>query len=251
MTEGATTGSAVDRAAALAALGRGPALAPEESERVRVAATADLDARVRAAAVAAIVRVGDGSAASAAWVVVVTDPDARVRRRAAEMGPALAARGVDGARSDLGELVARGLVARLADDDVTVVEAAAWGLGELGAHAVAVGAIPVLSDVTTTHADAIAREAAVAALGAIGEPSGLPAILDATRDKPAVRRRAVLALAPFEGDAVDTALRRALEDRDWQVRQAAEDLAPPTDRDPPADGDGDGDGDDDARTARD
>jgi len=39
-----------------------------------------------------------------------------------------------------------------------------------------------------------------------------------------VRRRAVLALAPFDGPEVDEALRTALEDRDWQVRQAAEDL---------------------------
>jgi hypothetical protein len=34
----------------------------------------------------------------------------------------------------------------------------------------------------------------------------------------------VLALAPFSGPAVDEALTRALQDRDWQVRQAAEDL---------------------------
>jgi hypothetical protein len=34
----------------------------------------------------------------------------------------------------------------------------------------------------------------------------------------------VIALAAFEGPEVDAALRRALEDRDWQVRQAAEDL---------------------------
>jgi HEAT repeat protein len=64
----------------------------------------------------------------------------------------------------------------------------------------------------------------VAALGAIGDQRGLPAILAATEDKPAVRRRAVLALAPFEGAAVEEALRRAVGDRDWQVRQAAEDL---------------------------
>jgi len=64
----------------------------------------------------------------------------------------------------------------------------------------------------------------VAALGAIGDPAGLDAILAATTDKPAVRRRAVIALAPFEGQNVDAALQRALEDRDRQVRQAAEDL---------------------------
>jgi hypothetical protein len=34
----------------------------------------------------------------------------------------------------------------------------------------------------------------------------------------------VLALAPFEGPEVDAALERARTDRDWQVRQAAEDL---------------------------
>jgi hypothetical protein len=34
----------------------------------------------------------------------------------------------------------------------------------------------------------------------------------------------VIALAAFEGDEVDAALERALADRDWQVRQAAEDL---------------------------
>ena len=76
----------------------------------------------------------------------------------------------------------------------------------------------------TAHADALVREAAVAAIGALGDPDGLPAILRATTDKPAVRRRAVIALAPFDGPDVDDALRRALEDRDWQVRQAAEDL---------------------------
>ena len=68
------------------------------------------------------------------------------------------------------------------------------------------------------------REAAVAALGAIGDDRGLKAILTACNDKPAVRRRAVLALAPFDGPEVKTALEAALEDRDWQVRQAAEDL---------------------------
>jgi len=68
------------------------------------------------------------------------------------------------------------------------------------------------------------REAAVAALGAIGAPAGLGAILAATSDKATVRRRAVIALAPFDGAEVQAALERARSDRDWQVRQAAEDL---------------------------
>ena len=52
----------------------------------------------------------------------------------------------------------------------------------------------------------------------------------ATDDRPAVRRRAVLALAPFldpghpRAAEVTAALDRARTDRDWQVRQAAEDL---------------------------
>jgi hypothetical protein len=44
-----------------------------------------------------------------------------------------------------------------------------------------------------------------------------------------VRRRAVIALAPFAGPDVDAALAAASQDRDWQVRQAAEDLLGPTD----------------------
>ena len=68
------------------------------------------------------------------------------------------------------------------------------------------------------------REAAVAALGALGDPSALPVVLAACDDKPAVRRRAVLALAAFDGEEVEARLRLALTDRDWQVRQAADDL---------------------------
>ncbi|MGH9281297.1 MAG: HEAT repeat domain-containing protein, partial [Acidimicrobiales bacterium] len=133
------------------------------------------------------------------------DRDAGVRRRACEVGA-----GVPEAA------IAPGLD----DPEPFVVEAAAWALGEQGA----VGAVAALTHVAADHDDALCREAAVAALGAIGDPAGLPAILAATRDRPAVRRRAVIALAPFDGPEVDEALARALEDRDWQVRQAAEDL---------------------------
>ncbi len=84
--------------------------------------------------------------------------------------------------------------------------------------------VRALSTAATTHDDALVREAAAAALGAIGDPNGLPAILHATTDKATVRRRAVLALAAFEGPEVTAALTTARTDRDWQVRQAAEDL---------------------------
>ncbi len=91
-------------------------------------------------------------------------------------------------------------------------------------RAVAAGAVAALACVAHEHRDALAREAAVAALGALGDRAALPAILAACHDKPAVRRRAVLALAPFDGPEVDAAITAALDDRDWQVRQAAEDL---------------------------
>jgi HEAT repeat protein len=87
-----------------------------------------------------------------------------------------------------------------------------------------VPALAALAATGTGHADPLCREAAVAALGAIGHPAGLPAVIGALNDKPAIRRRAAAALAAFVGPEVDAALRRCLEDRDWQVRQVAEDL---------------------------
>ena len=144
----------------------------------------------------------------------MADPAAAVRRRGAELAPGIPP----------GDDVVRTLLATLDDRDVTVVEAAAWALGELGQAAIDAGAVSGLARVVNDHRDPIAREAAVAALGALGDPSGLPAVLAACSDRAAVRRRAVLALAPFAGPEVDAALARALDDKDWQVRQAAEDL---------------------------
>jgi HEAT repeat protein len=148
------------------------------------------------------------------------DRDATVRRRAAE----LAARhpAVD--------------VAPLLDDpEPAVVEVAAWACGEHDDVPEATfAAILALAGGHGAGHDALVRESAVAALGAIGDERGLGAILAATTDKPAIRRRAVLALAPFLDGAdgeprkeVAAALDRALLDRDWQVRQAAEDLIHP------------------------
>ena len=99
----------------------------------------------------------------------------------------------------------------LDDSDATVVEMAAWACGE---HEVVADAVlERLIAAATTHGEPLVREAAVAALGAIGDQRGLPAILKGCADKPAIRRRAVLALA------------LARDDRDWQVRQSAEDVS--------------------------
>jgi HEAT repeat protein len=111
------------------------------------------------------------------------------------------------------------------DPDLFVAEMAAWALGERPDPTDA--ELETLIHNATNHGEAIVREACAAALGSIGDERGLPAILAACNDKPAVRRRAVLALAPFEGPEVDAALTAALEDRDWQVRQNAEDLVNP------------------------
>ena len=166
----------------------------------------DPSAVVRATALGALARLGRVTPAEVG--ALLHDPEPVVRRRACQVAVAVPA-------VDLAPL--------LDDDDASVVECAAWALGEMGERSGT--AVAALAEVATHHGDALCREAAVAALGAIGHPSGLGPILTACAgDKPAVRRRAVIALAPFEGPAVEAALRRALDDRDWQVRQAAEDL---------------------------
>jgi HEAT repeat protein len=206
---------AVGRAAAVAAAGHQGRLGAGVADELEAASHSDTDGRVRAAALGALVQRGDVRRAARVWLARVTDPDPTVRRRAANLAPSLAARREPA-------LLATPLVELLADPEVTVVEAAAWALGELGAVAVTAGAVGVLSTTTTEHTDPLAREAAVAALGALGDAAALPAVLAACRDKPAVRRRAVLALAPFDGPEVDAALAVAADDRDWQVRESAE-----------------------------
>ncbi|MDE0700324.1 MAG: HEAT repeat domain-containing protein [Acidimicrobiaceae bacterium] len=113
----------------------------------------------------------------------------------------------------------------LDDGDSMVVEATAWALGARETASETI--IDRLSQVARDHHDPLARESAVAALGAIGDDRGLPAILDATRDKVAVRRRAIISLAAFEGDEVSAAYQRARQDRDRQVRDAVEELLGP------------------------
>jgi HEAT repeat protein len=213
---------AMERAARLAALGHAPPGDPAERARAEeelAAGVHDEDGRVRAAALGALARLGSDSLGDA-WRRALADPDARVRRRAADLAPALQD---EHERSS----VTRALLTLLDDADVTVVVAASWALGELGSDAITAGAVSALASVATGHDDALVREAAVAALGALGHEEGLAAILTACTDKPPVRRRAVLALAPFEGQEVEAALTRALNDRDWQTRQAAEDLLRP------------------------
>jgi HEAT repeat protein len=168
----------------------------------------DPSGAVRATALGALARMGrllPGDVAAG-----LGDAHPAVRRRACDVSVLV------------GDQVVNAVLEALRDGDALVTEAACVALGEgSGGERVT----SALSLTVTEHPDALCREAAVAALGALGDPAGLPAILQATKDKPAVRRRAVLALAPFEGPEVDAALAAARHDRDWQVRQAAEDLS--------------------------
>jgi HEAT repeat protein len=166
------------------------------------------DPEVRAAAHGALARMG--ALAGGDLTAGLADPSAAVRARCVALATAFP--GVD-------------LVPLLDDPDAAVAEQAAWAIGEQRspgprrAHA--------LVCVAVEHSDPLVREAAVAALGAIAAMTEVDVEVRATilgalaTDRPAVRRRAVLALAAFEGPDVDAALANALDDVDWQVRQGA------------------------------
>jgi hypothetical protein len=171
----------------------------------------DPDPGVQVAALGALARLGELTARDVEVALAVGEP--ALRRRAVEV--ALSARGT-GSRSSL----PRAVTGALGDPDPLVVVGAAWFLAERHVHA----AVPVLATTAADHEDARCREAAVAALGALGDAAGLPAVLGALHDAPTVRRRATVALAGFDDPRVTPALRAATEDRDWQVRQAAGEL---------------------------
>ena len=166
------------------------------------------DAVVRATALGALERLGALEPEElASCLSVRAESSPIVRRRAAEVAS---------------HFLEVALLEALDDPDWSVVEMACWAVGE---HEVADDAtLARLIALAGQDEEALVREAAVAALGAVGDPRGLPAIVAATNDKAAVRRRAAVALAPFDDPEADDALRMLLTDRDWQTRQIAEDL---------------------------
>lgn len=163
------------------------------------------DPELRSTALGALDRMDrlDDEVLTAAFV----DDAPTVRRRAAELAAS---------RPHLS------LLGLLGDPVPLVAEMAAWACGEH--EVVGDDVVEALIALAESHHEPLVREAAVAALGAIGDERGLAAVLAATADKPAIRRRAVIALVSFEGPDVDAALLRALDDKDWQVRDAAEEL---------------------------
>jgi HEAT repeat protein len=166
---------------------------------------------VQAAALNALARTGALTVPDIAHAMV--SGPVEVRRRAADAALSV---GGKGSRSEIYIL----MVAALEDPDPLVAVNAAWFLAERRTRV----AVTSLSSMARLHDDVRCREAAVAALGAIGDIGGLSAVVAALDDKPTVRRRATVALAGFDHPDVEPALRRASDDRDWQVRQAAEEL---------------------------
>ena len=144
------------------------------------------------------------------WKSALRDPVVEVRREALNQI----------AHVEIEGDVYADLVHCLDDEDALVVDGAVFALGE---H-LYVAAVERMCVIATSHDDARCRESAVAALGAIGDDRARPAILGALDDKPPVRRRAIVALANFEGPDIDEALERASQDRDWQVRAAVNQL---------------------------
>lgn len=188
----------------------------------------DPEPAARAAALSAAIRKASPAKATNLWRRAAGDPEPPVRLAAARLAPKISA-----------TLIADELFSLAHDDNGYVAEAACFALGERGGDSTGEPALPAetalcnesasiageLEAIAEHHADALVREAAVAALGSIGHETSLPIILAACQDKPAVRRRAVLALANYYGPEVDAAVSKALTDSDWQVRQAAEDLS--------------------------
>ena len=167
---------------------------------------------VRATALGALARAGR------------LEPDRRGERAFEDPAPEVRARAVEVAIG-LGPAAAAGVRRALGDGDARVVEAGCFALGELGSERGADGGVEALAGVGRDHPDPLCREAAVAALGAIGDPAGLPAIL--------VGHRATSRPCgggpcwPWRPSTVPRWRRRSsgpCADRDWQVRQAAEDL---------------------------
>ncbi len=180
----------------------------------------DTDPAVRVTALGALARARALDASVLAQCLADAEPTVR-RRACQEAGRLLGARASDG-DEDAGAVELVDVVRGALDDRAPmVVEMAAWALGEGGRRAA--GAVKRLAALCR-HPHPLCRESAVAALGAIGDPAGLSAVLAALDDRPPIRRRAVVALVAFDEPAAAAALRRAAADNDWQVRQAAEEL---------------------------
>lgn len=186
---------------------------------------ADDPAERRVALAACVASGPDDATLTDVLRAALDDDDATLRRDAAE---------AVGRRAPCARALYAPLVALLTappdgtddgDDDTArtaaaaVREAAAFALGESDVD----DAADVLVAALDTERSPLVRESIAAALGALGRPHTLDTVCALTTgEKPAVRRRAVIALAAFDDPAADAAIDRALADRDRFVREAAE-----------------------------
>lgn len=140
-------------------------------------------------------------------VALLNDDEASVRVAAAEK------LGVCGERS------LAYLARAQADDAPEVREAVATAYGDLSNASV----IPWLVEVGNDDQDRTVKEAAVAALGAIGSDEAIDPLLEfIAKGPPQVRRRAIAAITVFDDPRIEPAIERAAFDRNPGVREAAE-----------------------------
>ena len=134
-------------------------------------------------------------------------------------GPAIA--GVARHSSEQDRQAAMGLVAALADNDVSVRESAARGLGNLGVSDTAV--VAALSRALTSDSDDGVRRAAAWALGQLDDAAAVPALSSALkRDRDLeVRRTCAWALGQLEDHSSVEALTAVLNDPDTELRNKA------------------------------
>lgn len=206
-----------------------------DDERSARQACADPEAPVRASGLVALIRMQKLTKADFGTALVDKSP--LLRRRLCEVaGSIVSVESLPATtRQDRlppsREEVLAGLSRLLGDAEPAVVEAACFGIGEVAsacsgdaADSTTETLVLKLSEISRNHPDLLCRESAVASLGSIGSLGGLGAVLEAMTGRPALRRRAIVALASFEHVDATAAVELALSDRDWQVRQAAEDL---------------------------
>ncbi|MCZ7532194.1 MAG: HEAT repeat domain-containing protein [Acidimicrobiia bacterium] len=152
----------------------------------------------------------DAQSANVHFITVsqlAADPSEPVRAAAAEKLGLCGSRGL------------KALATCESDAAATVREATATAYGEIGDAS----ALGWLADAASSDGDRQVREAAVAAIGAIGHPDGIDPLLALIADgPPQVRRRAIAAITVFDDPRVEPAIRRAALDRNPGVKEAAE-----------------------------
>lgn len=175
-------------------------------EAMLLAALSDPDPIIRAAGLSALSNLN--RLTLDAVIHALGDLDAAVRQRAALLAPSVS--------NNDNEVLCSALRVLLEDPTPLCVIDAIDTLARLNDQR----SVELLCQLARTHKDHLVVEECVAALAVLGDPRGLDVILEMANGKATLKRRVVAALGAFDGDAVEAALDRLSEDRDWQVRQA-------------------------------